>query len=317
MVLLTAVLIIEGVMLAQVFAGMTWKDFLAAIFPASIIAFTNEERASYSLTTLTPNATLEKAAQRKAEDMAAKGYFAHVSPNGKEPWDWLKEERYDYQFAGENLAVNFFDSSAVVHAWMDSPSHKANIVKPVYAEIGIGVAQGTYEGRQTTFVVQFFGTPRASAVAVTPPPQVPPTQVASTQTAPAASPAQVPLVESQEAPLAQARAADVQGESVAAPQGTSLIARIAGSPRMMAAWLLSGIAALLIVSLLLTFFIKIQVQPVDLLGTGTLAAAFIIGLIFLNSFILSGGVRLDDEAASSAFEALSSIETSATTSAQF
>jgi hypothetical protein len=95
----------------------------------------------------------------KANDMAEKGYFAHTSPEGKTPWYWFKQAGYDYSYAGENLAVNFFESKDVAEAWMNSPTHRANIVKKDYTEIGIAVATGMYEGRQSVFVAQLFGTP--------------------------------------------------------------------------------------------------------------------------------------------------------------
>jgi hypothetical protein len=67
--------------------------------------------------------------------------------------------------AGENLAIHFTDSSDVVGAWMDSPTHRANIMNGNYTEIGVGTAEGTYEGFKTMYVVQLFGTPALSTVA--------------------------------------------------------------------------------------------------------------------------------------------------------
>lgn len=301
---LALVLLVEAGMLAQILAHTAIRDFLAAIFPASIIAFTNEERAQSSLSTLTQNATLQAAAQKKADDMAAKGYFSHVGPDGKEPWAWFKEAGYDYRYAGENLAVNFYDSSDVVHAWMASPSHKANIVKPVYTEIGIGVADGMYQGKPTTFVVQFFGTPRALASTKSP-----------TQAATAPSPSPQTIVSKappQKTALQGAPVSQVQGEAVAAQpsaavaasKGSSFLMRVLGSPRLTASWILSLLSGLLIVGLLFTLFIRIQIQPLDLLAGGAVAAAFVIGLITLNSFVLTSGIRIGDEAASSVIEAL-------------
>lgn len=307
--LLALVLFVEAGMLLQIFAQTSLRDFLAAIFPASIVAFTNAERADASLGVLIENPVLQAAAQRKADDMAARGYFSHVGPDGKQPWDWMKEEGYDYRYAGENLAVNFYDSSDVVHAWMASPSHKANIVKTTYTEIGIGVADGVYQGRPSTFVVQFFGTPRALAAA----------SVQTSQSTPgAAAPAPQTIVPEQPlAPVAVAeRTSQVQGESdspvevIAAPvkdpssKGASFISRILGSPRLTASWILSGLAGLLIVALLLTLVIRIQVQPLDLLATGVVAASFIVGLIALNSYFLTGGIRIGEDAASAVLESV-------------
>jgi hypothetical protein len=95
----------------------------------------------------------------KANDMATKSYFAHTSPEGKTPWYWLSQVGYNYQYAGENLAINFTDSKDVTNAWMASPTHKANIVKGNYTEIGTGIATGIYEGRETVFVAQVYANP--------------------------------------------------------------------------------------------------------------------------------------------------------------
>ena len=112
---------------------------------------------------MSENALLTQAAQDVASDMATKGYFAHISPSGITPWDWLAQVGYKYQYAGENLAVDFTDSSAVESAWMASPEHHANIVKPQYTQMGIGVANGMYQGKEATFIVSFFGSPETAS----------------------------------------------------------------------------------------------------------------------------------------------------------
>lgn len=132
----------------------------AAVVQSQVVALTNGERTANLLGQLTESPLLTQAAQAKANDMASKGYFSHTGPDGQMPWSWFTEVGYDYRYAGENLAVRFSDSKQVVDAWMASPTHKANIVKPQYTEIGIGIADGTYQGRPVTFVVQFFGTPQ-------------------------------------------------------------------------------------------------------------------------------------------------------------
>ena len=132
---------------------------MAAVLPAVLADLTNEERQSQNLETLTVSPILNKAAEMKAQDMATYGYFAHTSPEGKTPWYWLEQVGYKYQYAGENLAINFSDSKDVTSAWMASPTHKANIVKGNYTEIGTGVATGMYEGRETVFVAQVYANP--------------------------------------------------------------------------------------------------------------------------------------------------------------
>lgn len=132
---------------------------MAAVLPAVLGDLTNEERKADHLLALNTNPILNKAAQMKAEDMAEKGYFAHTSPEGLTPWYWLKQVGYKYQYAGENLAINFTDSKDVTNAWMNSPTHKANIVKDKYTEVGTGIATGMYEGKETVFVAQVYANP--------------------------------------------------------------------------------------------------------------------------------------------------------------
>lgn len=153
---------------------------VGTVLPAVVIDQTNTERQDLRELPLKRNALLDKAAELKAEDMAKKHYFAHNSPEGVTPWHWFDEVAYQYSHAGENLAIHFTDSSAVVAAWMASPAHRANIVNGSYTEIGVGTAEGEYEGFKTVFVVQLFGTP---AAAIQPAQKKPPV-VAKVETAP-------------------------------------------------------------------------------------------------------------------------------------
>lgn len=143
--------------------GSQW--LVSSILPAVIVDLTNEERADSALSPLRRNAVLDRAAQLKAQDMAEHEYFAHYSPQGVTPWHWFGQVQYNFVHAGENLAIHFTDSSDVVEAWMESPSHRANILSGNFAEIGVGTAEGTYEGFKTVYVVQMFGTPAAPVVA--------------------------------------------------------------------------------------------------------------------------------------------------------
>lgn len=134
-------------------------------FESSIITLTNTDRVSQGEAPLATSTLLARAAQKKADDMLANSYFAHISPLGVTPWYWFTKVGYYYSHAGENLAVHFDDATALEAAWMASPGHRANILKGVYTQIGIGVAHGMYQGEPTTFVVELFATP-AAAVAV-------------------------------------------------------------------------------------------------------------------------------------------------------
>jgi len=139
------------------------KDQYAAVIAAVLVDLANGDRATQHLGTLTINERLVAAAQAKANDMAAKSYFAHVSPEGVNPWHWFTQAGYKFEYAGENLAVDFNDSADVNSAWMNSPTHRQNILDPHFTEIGIAIAQGMYQGRPTTFVVQEFGSPASQS----------------------------------------------------------------------------------------------------------------------------------------------------------
>lgn len=144
----------------------------ASVLSGTVIALTNEERVDRNLPTLTRNAQLDEAAQMKAQDMAAKGYYAHVSPEGLTPMHWVEKAGYKYLIIGENLVVNRKDAEQVVDAFMGSPGHRANILRTDFTEIGVGVANGTYKGKDATFTVQIFAAPyprqEAAKVAVKP-----------------------------------------------------------------------------------------------------------------------------------------------------
>src|SRR3989339_115357 len=130
-----------------------------------IVALTNDFRASLQLEPLQESAVLNQAAYNKAQDMLVQQYFAHLGPDGKRVSSWLKNAGYDYLMAGENLAIGFASADEVVEAWKNSPTHYANLVDPVWQDIGVGMASGLYNQVDTTLVAQFFGRPRPAPVA--------------------------------------------------------------------------------------------------------------------------------------------------------
>ncbi|MBI4062481.1 hypothetical protein HY410_01010 [Candidatus Gottesmanbacteria bacterium] len=140
-----------------------------------LLSLTNAKRQEAGLSPLSLNGQLSQAAAGKAADMFAKAYWAHTSPDGKLPWDFIVGAGYTYTVAGENLAKNFNDSRGVVDAWMASATHKENLLKPSYKDIGFAIVNGTLNGEETTLVVQMFGTSAGAPVGVvtTPAPFVP------------------------------------------------------------------------------------------------------------------------------------------------
>lgn len=147
-------------LLAQVRGGVL--GYASSITPQSVLDGINAKRLDAGLPTLDLNPQLNQAATMKASDMFTLNYWAHNNPNGREPWDFIKNTGYRYRYAGENLARDFGDTNSLVDAWMASPTHRDNIVNPRYQEIGIAVVNGTLQGVETTLVVNLFGTPATS-----------------------------------------------------------------------------------------------------------------------------------------------------------
>lgn len=139
--------------------------YSSEITAEKVLILTNLERQKNQLPPLHYNSSLSKSATAKAQDMFRSNYWAHFSPGGTSPWDFFKKFDYQYSVAGENLAKDFYDTDSVMKAWMNSPTHRANIVNYKYKEIGIGVVNGVLGGVKTTLVVQHFGTPLNGVVA--------------------------------------------------------------------------------------------------------------------------------------------------------
>lgn len=122
-----------------------------------LLAFTNNKRAEDGVSELRLDPVLSAAAYDKAKDMFEDNYWAHVAPDGTEPWYFILNSGYDYLYAGENLAKDFNTSQGVVEAWMNSPSHRENLISAKYTDIGFAVVDGVLNGYETTLVVQMFG----------------------------------------------------------------------------------------------------------------------------------------------------------------
>lgn len=137
--------------------GPNILGYSASISPEEVVRLTNQKRTEAGLSPLTLNQTLASAAYTKGRDMIDRDYWAHVAPDGTQPWKFFTDFGYRYRYAGENLARDFSNPSSAVDAWMNSPTHKDNILNPKYKEIGVGVTEGDLAGVDTTIIVQFFG----------------------------------------------------------------------------------------------------------------------------------------------------------------
>jgi len=180
-----ALVAVKAIMVAILF-GFPSGGFLYELSSRVILDSMNAERSSYSVATLAFNDRLYNAALEKAHDMITNSYFEHTSPAGVTPWYWIKKNNYVYTYAGENLAMDFYNVNDLMKGWMDSPTHRANILQKKFKDAAVAVAEGNMDGRNTTVVVVMFGSERiarkipvpAAAVNETlPPPQKKPAAV--------------------------------------------------------------------------------------------------------------------------------------------
>jgi hypothetical protein len=280
--------IIGGLLLMELFFLFGFpivrrSSFFASILPAILTEETNISRVASGAPTLTYNPLLEKAATLKARDMAEKGYFAHTSPLGVTPWYWLNEARYEFSAAGENLAVNFFDSKDLAEAWMNSPTHRANVLNPTFSEIGIGFAEGVYDGRDTVFAVEFFGTPAPVTPVVafaaseeSPLPAVSQGGDAVVPSAPSVKAATTPLI-IPNLPFTESSVRDV-----------AIIRRAAASPRRAMASVISILITVFAAALAIKIFITAharRAQQHGLIINGVIFLIIMVSVLALNQFV--------------------------------
>lgn len=149
----------------QLFAGEK-LGYATDITINKLLELTNEARTHEGLPPLKYNDKLAEAARNKAQDMFTYNYWAHYRPtDGTPPWHFITTAGYEYEFAGENLAQGFLFSDAVLSGWMNSDTHRANILRPEYDDVGFAVLNGILNNQETTLVVQMFGKPDKKTLA--------------------------------------------------------------------------------------------------------------------------------------------------------
>lgn len=138
---------------------------------SGLLDSTNKQRAENGFQPLKYNVKLDKAAQTKAEDMAKRNYWSHNTPDGQEPWVFFDNAGYKYYKAAENLAYGFDNSDTTVVGWMNSPSHRANVLDSELVEVGFGIINvENYQNKgPETIVVAMYGRPSVTTVATTTP----------------------------------------------------------------------------------------------------------------------------------------------------
>jgi hypothetical protein len=219
--------------------------------------------------------------------MAAKSYFAHVAPDGTTFRTLLDRVGYEYSYAGENLAVDFSESADVETAWMNSPTHRANILKGEYTHVGFGITQGVYEGKEVTFIAQFFATKRvpsvSPAVAIAPrnEPKVPATK---------------PVV------IANTDAGEVLGTETESQLETAAgeAAVLATSPAKTVGYLVFAFTAFVAIIFTLTVFMHMRNRYLyrEVIVGGLFILAIGIGILFYNGSGSEGSVPPGSQSAS-------------------
>lgn len=291
-----------GVVLLLFLASFFLKSFVltsdnfASIISSVLVDLANRDREVNQVRPLVANPVLALAAQKKANDMALKSYFAHTSPDGLNPWHWFNEAGYRFSYAGENLAIDFSDSKDVEKAWMDSLKHRENILNVNFTEIGIATAKGFYQGRETIFVVQLFGKPAFSPI---------PSSVSEKEVvvAPTVVLSETPEEEKQVETIAeednflavknigveQIEQENVAGTTIVNPSSdpySSRLEKIAASPRNALKYIYVFLVALVLIPLVLMIAIEIHKQSLRHMLYAFSLISIMALLIYLNQVFI-------------------------------
>ncbi|RSK27224.1 transporter [Bacillus sp. HMF5848] len=124
--------------LAQVLPTKATNEATSDSLVQQAIQLTNQYRAEHGLQPLQNDLQVINVAQQKAEDMQANGYFSHTSPTFGTPFEMLQAFDVSFRSGGENIAKGQRTAEQVVNDWMNSPSHRANILNETFTNIGIG-----------------------------------------------------------------------------------------------------------------------------------------------------------------------------------
>lgn len=280
--ILAVALIVIKILIFSWFLYYPQISEFAVVVSSELIDMVNKERIDKGLEPLKINDKLIQAAQQKAQDMIKNNYFAHSSPTGTSPWYWFDKIGYNYVAAGENLAKDFTDSKYLHQAWMNSPSHRDNILNDKYQEIGIAVIEGKINGRDTVLAVQLFGKSttfkKTEKQPETKQPFVPETTI-TTPEEESPSPS-VGIGGSVE------QTTNVQGQenqvAVISGKSKNLLNTISEKSDSLVGGIYFFIAGFLSLILLLTIFINIRVQYPKLIFTSIIIILLIAGIASFN-----------------------------------
>lgn len=266
-------------------SGINILGYASNISIEEVVRLTNEQRASEGLPPLELNSTLSQAAHAKGEDMLTKNYWAHVAPDGTEPWKFFSDVGYKYRYAGENLARDFSNAPSAVAAWMASPSHRENIMSSKYKEIGVAVVEGDLAGADTTIIVQFFGTKYTDTVPAVPVAEKPASVQASTAVNQASQNVAQPSLSTPK-PLYANQGELLEASPLAGPSGTKV--NVLTSPftatKTVSLVIVGGLMLLLVVD-----GIVVSKKNIARVGGRTFAHISFLGMIIAIILLLKAG----------------------------
>jgi len=291
-----ASLLIVKIALISLTLALPSTSFFSAIAADRLVSLINQERQARNLSALSLNASLNSVAGLKVNDMLAKDYFDHTSPSGISPWYWFKQIGYNYALAGVNLAMGFTETDAVFQAWMNSPSHRDNILNPNFKEMGLAVKSGQIQSHADTLTVLVFGRQKTTT------PKTPIAQnILSSNVSPKTSATPAPAagnstLDSQSGQIELKTILAVEPQTVSrgdSPAGQASITptRLGYAPRVLGAFVSKSdeifkslylyFTLFLAIALLVNIFVKIKIQCWPTIGATTLIIILSTTLIFI------------------------------------
>jgi len=262
--ILAIILLVVKVLIFSWFFYFPKTSQFAIVSSSDLIDLANEERMAKGLSSLKINDKLVQAAQQKAQDMINQNYFAHTSPLGVNPWHWFDLTGYNYVVAGENLAKDFTDSKILHQAWMNSPSHRDNILNKNYQEVGIAVVEGKINGKNTTLAVQMFG------------------KAVSKKTVKQSEVKTTPVPENTSVPTQEVVSSSVVGGAIAPNESSTILKNFTEKAEPAIKEIYFIVAGLLSLILILTVFINIRVQYPKLIFNALIIIILIAAIAAFN-----------------------------------
>jgi len=137
-----------------------------AITMENLLQAHNEYRKENGVSELKLNNLLNISSAKKGDVMIVNQCWSHYCPPGKSPWDFFDDASYDYIYAGENLAEGYYSIDSLMQAWINSKTHRDNIVKSDFTEVGFSILYADYlNNSNNLLVVAHFGsTPNGSVI---------------------------------------------------------------------------------------------------------------------------------------------------------